>query len=155
MRQRQHIFEQRGFTLTELVTVIVILGVLSVAALPLWFNRTDFEQRGYFDELLQATRYAQKLAVASNCDVRITINANNFSLQQPTTYCNTANWQTISLPGKQPPYNAPSDVSVTAGTGTLTFLASGLASASPLVTVTGTSDLSFTVHAATGYVERQ
>lgn len=143
-----------GFTLTELVMVIVILGVLSVTALPMWFNRTDFEQRGWFDELLQATRYAQKLAVASNCDVRITINANSFSLQQPTTYCNTASWQTISLPGKPPPYNAPSDVSVTAGTGTLTFLASGLVSADRTVTVTGTSPLSFRVYAATGYVER-
>lgn len=145
----------RGFSLPELVMVIVILGVVSVTALPMWFSRTSFEQRGWFDELLQATRYAQKLAVASNCDVRITINAGSFSLQQPTAYCNTANWQTISLPGKQPPYNAPSDVSVTAGTGTLTFLASGLASADRTVTVTGTSSLSFNVYADTGYVERQ
>lgn len=145
---------QRGFTLTELVLIIIILGVLSITALPMWFNRTDFEQRGYFDELIQATRYAQKLALASNCDVRININGNSFSLQQPTSYCNTANWQEVSLPGKQPPYNAPGNVTVSAGTGTLTFLASGLATADRTITVTGTSALSFTVHAATGYVER-
>ena len=155
MRIQTAMANQNGFTLTELVIVIVILGVLSVTALPMWFNRTDFEQRGYFDELLQATRYAQKLAVASNCDVRIHINANSFSLQQPTSYCNTVNWQDITLPGKQPPYNAPTNVTVTAGTGTITFLASGLTAADRTVTVTGTSPLSFAVHAATGYVERQ
>lgn len=144
----------KGFTLTELVTVIVILGVLSAVTLPIWFNRTDFEQRGFFDELIQATRYAQKLAVASNCDVRINIAAGGFGLEQPTTQCNTANWQAVPLPSSPPPYNAPPGVTVTAGTGTITFFASGLASASPTVTVTGTSALSFNIYAATGYVER-
>lgn len=145
----------RGFTLVELVLVIVILSALAVTAFSMWFNRTDFEQRGYFDELIQAARYAQKLAVVSNCDVRIDISATGFSLQQPTSYCNTANWQTISLPGKPPPYVPPSGVSVTAGTGTLTFYASGLASADRTVTVSGSSTLSFKVYKDTGYVERQ
>ena len=98
MRNQQPIYLQQGFSLVELVTVIVILGVMSVVAMPMWFSRTDFEQRGYFDELIQATRYAQKLAVATNCDVQITINPASFSLQQPTSLCNTVNWQAVSLP---------------------------------------------------------
>ena len=152
MRNQQPIYLQQGFSLVELVTVIVILGVMSVVAMPMWFSRTDFEQRGYFDELIQATRYAQKLAVATNCDVQITINPASFSLQQPTSLCNTANWQAVSLPGKLPPYTAPSGVTVIAGTGVITFFASGQASTTRTVTVSGAQ--SFTVYAATGYVER-
>jgi MSHA pilin protein MshC len=145
----------KGFTLVELVLVIVILGVISVTALPMLFSRTDFEQRGFFDELLQATRYAQKLAVASNCDVQVTLNSGDFALaflNTPHAHCANA---AISLPSKQPPYDAPSGVTLSAGTGTITFHPSGLASADRTVTVTGTSPLSFRVYAATGYVERQ
>lgn len=155
MQQRLPNTDQRGFTLTELVMVIVILGVLSVAVLPMWPNRTDFEQRGYYDELIQATRYAQKLAVATNCDVRISFAAGGFTLQQPAIWCNTAGaWQSVNLPDLLPPYTAPANVAITAGLGTLTFSASGLASANTQVTVTGTSSLSFNIYAATGYVER-
>lgn len=135
--------------------MVVIVGVLSVAALPVWFNRVDFEQRGYLDELIQATRYAQKLAVATNCDVRINIAANGFALQRPVTWCNTAGaWVGVNLPGSPPPYNAPNGVAITAGLGTITFSASGLASADTTVTLAGSSPLSFNIHAATGYVER-
>lgn len=152
MRTYPAMAKQRGFTLVELVTVLVILGVLAVTALPMWFNRTAFEQRGWFDELLQATRYAQKLALTTNCDVRINISGTGFGLEQPTTWCNTANWQTVALPGKPPPYNAPAGVSITAGTGTITFYASGRASTNHTVTVNGSDN--FQIHATTGYVER-
>lgn len=151
MQYQQDLSAQHGFTLTELVTVIVILGVLSVAALPLWFNRTDFEQRGYFDELLQATRYAQKLAVASNCNVQITINAASFALafqSAPFGHCNNAN---IELPGKPGPYTAPAGVVISGGTN-ITFSPSGRANTDATISV---DTHSLRVYAATGYVERQ
>lgn len=146
-----------GFTLVELVTGIVILGILAAVVIPRWFSRIQFEERGYFDQLLQASRYAQKLAIASGCEVRITINASDFNLRQPanTGECGsgTFTWSTvISLPADEPPYTAPSGVSVTAGTGNIIFSAAGQASVTQTVTVNGLH--SFTVHAATGYVER-
>ena len=55
---------QRGFTLIELVMVILILGVLSVYAAPRMFNSGDFYARGFHDETLSILRYAQKAAIA-------------------------------------------------------------------------------------------
>jgi|LGOV01.1.fsa_nt_gb MSHA pilin protein MshC len=65
--------KNRGFTLVELVTVILLLGILSVVALPRFFDTTTFTSRGFYDEMTGAVRYAQKLAVASGCDVRLSM----------------------------------------------------------------------------------
>lgn len=55
---------QRGFTLIELIMVIVLLGVLAVFAAPRIFNSDDFNARGFHDETLAFLRYAQKTAIA-------------------------------------------------------------------------------------------
>jgi MSHA pilin protein MshC len=53
-----------GFTLIELIMVIVMLGVLAVVAAPKIFNSNDFNARGFHDETLALLRYAQKAAIA-------------------------------------------------------------------------------------------
>ncbi|MDO8261656.1 MAG: type II secretion system protein [Gallionella sp.] len=55
---------QRGFTLIELIMVIVLMGVLAVFAAPRIFNSDDFNARGFHDETLAFLRYAQKTAIA-------------------------------------------------------------------------------------------
>lgn len=55
---------QRGFTLIELIMVMVMLGVLAVFAAPRIFNSGDFYARGFHDETLGLLRYAQKAAIA-------------------------------------------------------------------------------------------
>jgi MSHA pilin protein MshC len=54
----------RGFTLIELIMVIVMLGVLAMVAAPKIFNSNDFNARGFHDETLALLRYAQKVAIA-------------------------------------------------------------------------------------------
>lgn len=132
--------------------VIVILGVLSAVALPMWFSKSDFEERGYFDEVLQAARYAQKYAVVSNCNVRLSVTASNYQLNllaSPHGHCEA---HSITLPGKADtgPYAAPSGVSVT-GAGNYSFLPSGAADNTYNLTIGGHS---MRIHAATGFVER-
>ena len=73
---------KNGFTLIELVAIIVLLSILSVAALSRLGGLGDFEKRGYFEDVVNALRYAQKLAVATGCNVQVTITASSYRLRQ-------------------------------------------------------------------------
>lgn len=53
----------QGFTLIELIMVLVLLGVLAIVLLPR-LNTQDFDARGFHDETLALMRYAQKTAIA-------------------------------------------------------------------------------------------
>ena len=65
----------RGFTLIELIMVIVMLGVLAVFAAPRVLNSGDFNARGFHDETLSLLRYAQKAAIAQRRTVCVTFSA--------------------------------------------------------------------------------
>jgi MSHA pilin protein MshC len=71
---------QAGFTLIELIMVIVMLGVLAVVAAPRMFNTADFNARGFHDEALSLLRYAQKSAIAQRRTVCVAFTDTTVSL---------------------------------------------------------------------------
>jgi len=69
-----------GWTLIELVVVLIIAGILAVLAGPRFFATSPFAARGFAGEARAAIAYAHKLAVASGCDVRVHFDAGGYSL---------------------------------------------------------------------------
>ena len=68
-----------GFTLTELVIIIVIIGALAVFAAPR-LNIGGFDDYTFRQEVVNALRYAQKTATASRCPVRVEVGAAEVSV---------------------------------------------------------------------------
>lgn len=66
---------KQGFSLIELLVIVVLLSILAVAATPRLFNQATFDAAGFHLDLLNALRYAQKNAIATGCDVQVTISA--------------------------------------------------------------------------------
>lgn len=67
--------KQRGFTLTELITIIVILGIISAVAAPRFFDVNVFQSRGAADQVRAVLRYGQKVAIAQHRNVNVNISA--------------------------------------------------------------------------------
>jgi MSHA pilin protein MshC len=155
-RRRSHTARTRGYTIVELVVVIVILGVIAAIAGPKFFGTRVFSERGYADEVASSLRYAQKIAVASGCNVRfaITLAGYNAMQQAPSgNRCDAASgvWSTaVKRPDGSPLAGTPPSDANVAAAATMTFDAKG-------AIVSGATNLSvgaytLTVNAASGFV---
>ncbi len=71
---------QRGFTLIELVVVIVMLGILAVYVAPQFFSASLFQSRGFADQVQAALRYAQKQAIAQHRNVCVAVTSSDITL---------------------------------------------------------------------------
>lgn len=108
---------QRAFTLIELITVIVLLGITTVVMAPRFFNMTSFRERGYADGVAGAMRYAQRIAMASSCNVRFSLTATSYSAAQRSskaTCSSSGSWnREVLLPdGNELTGTAPAGVTV-------------------------------------------
>ena len=150
-------FKNAGFSLIELVSVIVLLGVLGVVALGRFTGQNLFVARGFFDDTVTAVRFAQKLAISSGCDVRVITTANSYRLRQSTT-CTADNFSNpVANPANRSNnyqnLDIPAGFALTAGN--ITFDARGRreAATSDFSLSDGSTTYSFRVHASTGLVE--
>jgi MSHA pilin protein MshC len=150
--------KQVGFTLVELIMVIVMLGILSATALPKFFEKNTFAERAFFDDVLNAVRYAQKLAVATGCSVQVSISANTYTLNRQgissSTACPGGSSYSLSIPrpasGDSTYSASETDITLSSTYSSFTFNSLGEASANVTLKVNGAKTIS--VIAETGFV---
>jgi len=68
-------FKNSGFTLIELVIVIILTGILAATAIPKLIGNDGFEAQAYRDQLLQLLKTVQQQAM--NCDDACRANDSN------------------------------------------------------------------------------
>lgn len=89
-----------GFTLVELITVILLVAILSAVAAPRFMQREAFEERGFFDGTRALLKYAQRLAIAERREVCVTLAAASVALTlNPTTIPGAACSAAVIAPG--------------------------------------------------------
>ena len=121
-----------GFTIIELTAVVVIVSVMSAAAVPLFSSKSAYDERFFYDDLLQALRFSQHLAIASGCSVQVSFSITGYSLLQDTN-CNLSSpeFSLITLrPGVDEAYSnesLPSAISFSSSVSPLIFNSQGQA----------------------------
>lgn len=146
----------KGFTLIELVMVMVLIGILAIAVIPRFADRRDFETRGFFDQSIAMLRYAQKVAIAQRTPVFVNVDAGSSSMcltYVADTGC-TSLVNTVANPADQKRFRITAAAGVTlAASVSFSFSPLGRPSAAQSISMSGNgATQTITVEAETGYV---
>lgn len=161
-----------GFTMIELVTVMILIGILAVNVLPQFGNLTTFDEKAFRDAVVSAVQHGRRMAMAGRrytC-VNVTAGTGIVDLRRDLTApeavvnvaCAGTNGVPLALPSPGRGCAATNQVcapaGVTLGGSSLIFdplgrlvTAPGIVAAALVVTVSNQPNI--TVSPETGYVQ--
>jgi MSHA pilin protein MshC len=155
-----HSNKERGFTMVELITVMVLVGIMSFVALPNLTKAFTLKAPGYRDQIVATIEYARKIAVAQRRHVCVTIAASTVTVTSdqglPVNHTNGTCASALTLPSGSNVITAPSSVIASPAT-SIDFDAEGRPVTGAPATITMTdssvsSTAALTVEAESGYV---
>ena len=162
-----HFLRQSGFTLIELIVVMLLVGIVAIFAAPRILSSGDIDAYGFHSQTLAYLRYAQKTAIAQRRTVCVGFTTSSVTLSissLPATYSCSTPGTLVGPKGESGSVvlNAPSGVSFsTASLPTafyfdalgqpITVAGTGGAQSTQTFQVGGVSG-TITVEATTGYV---
>jgi MSHA pilin protein MshC len=137
----------RGYSLAELVIVIVITAIMAALAIPL-FNQPQIDATWYHEQVRSGVRYAQRTAVAQRRQVFVLVEAGP---RLALCYADPCGARVTELAtGNDFLLNAPSGVALSISASPLSFNGLGQPSSGATVSVGGKT---VTINAETGYVQ--
>jgi MSHA pilin protein MshC len=154
-----------GFTFTELIVVLLVIGILAAVAIAKLSNINVIQQRSEYDKVVSALEYARKSAVAQRRYACVGITATAVSLtldpnppeSTAVPFGGTCPFATaLALPSPDPTPACASNqtcvknTTIASTSGSFQFDPRGRASAQVVVTVSGFPAI--TVEGETGYV---
>jgi MSHA pilin protein MshC len=71
---------QAGFTMIELITVMIIIGILSAVGMMRFFDRKGYDADEFVGQAKSILRYGQKVAIAQNRPVYVRLNGASVAL---------------------------------------------------------------------------
>ena len=149
-----------GFTMVELITVMVLIGILTAVAIPMLGSGNGMAGSSFRNELASGLRYAQKTAVSHRRLVCAAFAAGGASMQLSIAQVAGATSCASALATPDGTGYASRDAAVTASgfaalyfqpNGTITTSGAGGAPAAGALSVTGQKSIQ--IQGATGYVE--
>lgn len=146
---------QSGFTMIELIVMMIVIGIMAVVVLPRLDLLRGFDEIGYRDKVRATLEYARKSAVAMRRQVRVSVNDSGLTVEfqkQTPELEGTAAWSALNLPSSASnTFAAPNGTSLAPASATIVFDALGRPDAAKSFTVSGGAG-TISVEAETGYV---
>jgi MSHA pilin protein MshC len=142
---------QRAFTLIELITTMMLIGILAVVVMPHFADKAGFDAAGFASSLSSALQHARKSAVAMRRNVCVVLTGGNTltftrKLAPDTANTFTCDATTLPLAGQSTAVlEAPSGVTISPTAASMAFNALGQPSTGATWTITGSDGSTRTV----------
>ncbi len=138
---------EKGFTLLEIITIIIIIGIISAIAVSRFSSTADYGMIGELDKVKSHLRYAQGRAIRTDSPWGISFNsATTYFLFQNTVAT------PIRIVGEDNNQVTLSKLSITSAPQTITFNTKFGSPGAADITITTSGD-NITITANTGFIQ--